>query len=411
MAWSVKRLGDVCHLVGGGTPPVSNGDFYNGTIPWATVRDMHSERLVGTERYITDEAVRSSTTKVIPSGNVIFATRVGLGKVCLLDQDTAINQDLRAAIPKQSSTLDKSYLFRWFQSVAPTLRRAGTGATVQGVKISFVEALQIPLPALSTQKRIVAILDEAFAGIDAAITNMEKNLHNVRGLLVEFRESIFAQKGPAWIEKKFAEIASIKHGFPFQSRFFGKTGNHILLTPGNFYETGGYRDRGKKQKRYTGPVPDGYVLPKGAMLLAMTEQAAGLLGSPAIVPEEGVFLHNQRLGLVVPHIGTPWCNDFFFHAFNTIGFRKKVHNDASGVKVRHTSPQKLGSVTLAFPQNLAEQADVANKLDACRGQTFALERNIQQKLTALAELKQSILQKAFTGELTAKVADQIMEAA
>ena len=58
-----------------------------------------------------------------------------------------------------------------------------------------------------------------------------------------------------------------------------------LLTPGNFYESGGYRDRGEKQKYYYGEIPRDYVLEKGDMLVAMTEQAAGLLGSPILIPE------------------------------------------------------------------------------------------------------------------------------
>jgi type I restriction enzyme S subunit len=84
----------------------------------------------------------------------------------------------------------------------------------------------------------------------------------------------------------------------------------VLLTPGNFYETGGYRDRGEKQKYYTGEIPSGYVLNQGELLVAMTEQAAGLLGSPILVPESGKFLHNQRLGLVTNKLGVAWSNEF-----------------------------------------------------------------------------------------------------
>jgi len=90
-----------------------------------------------------------------------------------------------------------------------------------------------------------------------------------------------------------------------------------MLTPGNFYESGGYRDRSDKQKYYCGEIPPGYVLKKDDLLIAMTEQAAGLLGSPILVPESDKFLHNQRLGLVTKKPGVPWTNEFFFHVFNT----------------------------------------------------------------------------------------------
>ena len=84
----------------------------------------------------------------------------------------------------------------------------------------------------------------------------------------------------------------------------------------------------------------------------MTEQAAGLLGSPVLIPESDKFLHNQRLGLVTKKPGVPWTNEFFFHVFNTQAVRKAIHDSASGVKVRHTSPTKIGDVVVSFPTSI-----------------------------------------------------------
>jgi type I restriction enzyme S subunit len=95
MGWQVKELGNICTLIGGGTPAKKNEDFYKGEIPWATVRDMNVDVITQTEFKITEEAIKNSSTNIINAGNVVIATRVGLGKVCLVNQDTAINQDLR----------------------------------------------------------------------------------------------------------------------------------------------------------------------------------------------------------------------------------------------------------------------------------------------------------------------------
>ncbi|MEH1835052.1 MAG: hypothetical protein V7L29_24085 [Nostoc sp.] len=111
-----------------------------------------------------------------------------------------------------------------------------------------------------------------------------------------------------------------------------------MLTLGSFYESGGYRDQGNKTKYYIREIPNGFILKKSDFLFAMTEQAVGLLGSSLIVPESDKFLHNQRLGLVQITNGFEWHNDFFFHQFNTRIFRSAVQSSASGVKVRHTSP-------------------------------------------------------------------------
>ena len=144
--WKTKSLGDVCQVIGGGTPPKDKVKFYSGEIPWATVRDMRSEVITETECKITKDAVASSATNIIPGGNVVIATRVGLGKICLIGQDTAINQDLRGIVPLDPNTLSVRFLFWWLKSIADLIVAEGTGATVQGVKLQFVKSLQIPLP-------------------------------------------------------------------------------------------------------------------------------------------------------------------------------------------------------------------------------------------------------------------------
>ena len=201
------------------------------------------------------------------------------------------------------------------------------------------------------------------------------------------------------MEKPLAELCDIKHGFAFEGEFFSNEGEYVLLTPGNFYERGGYRDRGEKQKYYTGEIPRDYVLNEGDLLVAMTEQAAGLLGSPILVPESDKFLHNQRLGLVTKKPGAAWTNEFFFHVFNTQPVRKAIHASASGVKVRHTSPTKIGEVVVAFPTSLAEQKRIVATLELLREETQRLARLYERKLATLEALKKSLLHQAFTGAL------------
>jgi type I restriction enzyme S subunit len=116
--WKTTDLGNVCRVIGGGTPPKGDAKYYSGEIPWATVRDMRSDVITETECRITKAAVASSATNIIPGGNVIIATRVGLGKICLLGQDTAINQDLRGIVPIDPKVLAVRYLFWWLKSIA-----------------------------------------------------------------------------------------------------------------------------------------------------------------------------------------------------------------------------------------------------------------------------------------------------
>jgi len=155
-----KPLGEVCDVIGGGTPPKSNLKYYSGGIYWATVRDMKFEIIKDTEHKITKDAVKNSSTNIIPKGNVVIATRVGLGKVCMVENDTAINQDLKGIVPFDSEKLLVGYLFQWLKSIAHIIKKEGTGATVQGVKLPFIKSLLIPIPKKAKQQEIVKNLDE-----------------------------------------------------------------------------------------------------------------------------------------------------------------------------------------------------------------------------------------------------------
>lgn len=199
------------------------------------------------------------------------------------------------------------------------------------------------------------------------------------------------QNAGEWEEKTFSDLCDIKHGYAFESEFFSNEGEYVLLTPGNFYEQGGYRDRGELQKYFTGEVPRDYVLAKGDMLVAMTEQATGLLGSPILVPESDKFLHNQRLGLVARKLGVPWMNEFFFHILNTQRVRRVIHDTASGAKVRHTSPTKIGDVAVSVPSSIEEQQRIAS----CLTSLDALITAETQKLEALKLHKKGLMQQLF----------------
>ena len=160
------------------------------------------------------------------------------------------------------------------------------------------------------------------------------------------------------------DALTVKHGFAFKGEFFRGLGELIVLTPGNFYDAGGFKPKSGAEKYYDGPVPDGYLLHRGDVVVAMTEQTPGLLGSTATIPEAGVYLHNQRIGLV--EVTDPSRLDirFCYHLFNSPAFREQIQATATGAKVRHTAPERIRSVRVAVP-DLVEQQRVAAILDTC----------------------------------------------
>ena len=133
-------------------------------------------------------------------------------------------------------------------------------------------------------------------------------------------------------------LLQVKHGFAFLGEHFANIGTHVVLTPGNFLEKGGFKEKADKAKWYNGPIPDDYVLNKGDLIVAMTEQAEGLLGSSALIPRSGVYLHNQRLGLVQIRDQKLADQHFIYYLFNSKPVRQQIRGSASGTKIRHTAP-------------------------------------------------------------------------
>ncbi|MCC2524995.1 restriction endonuclease subunit S [Vibrio coralliilyticus] len=161
MNWSNVALSTLVDIKGGGTPSKANPEYWNGSIPWASVKDFKSSDLNGASDYITQEGIDNSATSLIPSGNLIVPTRMALGKVAINSVDIAINQDLKALIIKDESVVDTEYLFRCIQSKSEEIVRQGKGATVKGITVDVLKNLQIPLPPLETQKQIAAVLEKA----------------------------------------------------------------------------------------------------------------------------------------------------------------------------------------------------------------------------------------------------------
>ena len=152
-------LGELCRIVGGGTPSKKESAYYKGLIPWITVKDFKEFNIVDTVDHITDNAVSSSATKVIPAGTVLVVTRVGLGKVAMTTRDMAINQDIKAVFPNDHLLPD--YLFWFLVSQANVIKRMGAGATVKGITLPQLKSLFVPVPSHQEQRRITDILKRA----------------------------------------------------------------------------------------------------------------------------------------------------------------------------------------------------------------------------------------------------------
>lgn len=183
---------------------------------------------------------------------------------------------------------------------------------------------------------------------------------------------------------KLGEILSVKHGWAFKGEYFAEDGEQSILTPGNFFEKGGFKSNNGKERYYTGTYPKEYLCHKGDLIVAMTQQAEGLLGSTALVPENNKYLHNQRIGLII-------CDEkrlnklFAYYLFMTKSVREQLERSSSGTKVKHTSPEKIYDVEVEIPDVISQQkiANLLWSIDEKIANNNAINDNLEQQLMLL----------------------------
>jgi type I restriction enzyme S subunit len=392
----MRQLDEVCYLIGGGTPSKSRADFYGGHIPWATVRDMHSDVITGTEFSISADAVRNSATNVIPSGNVVIATRVGLGKVCTLEADTAINQDLRGIVPKHPEEISTRYLFWWFRSITNTMIDAGTGATVQGVKNSFVSSLRLPLPPLPEQQRIVRIVDESFEGIATAKANAEKNLQNARAVFDASLDRAVPQLCGRFSAVHLASVCHAKRPITYGVIKLGdevsdgvpclRTSNVRRLR----IDTHGI-------KRISRGLSEEYgrtILEGGEIVV----NVRGTLGGVAVIPATMKGWNVSREVAVASIDGSKVNPAYAAYVVASGASQSWLNSRKKGAAYVGINIEDLRLLPVPLAP-LAEQARFVAALDETRLESDRLVALYTRKLAALDALKKSLLHQAFSGAL------------
>ena len=181
--WEIKSIGEVCKIVGGGTPSREELKHFKGEIPWVTVKDLHVLEIEDTLEHINKESLKNCAANLVPANTVLVATRVGLGKVAIARKPLTFNQDIKGLIANDN--IDAGYLFYIVLKNAGKIEKNGKGATVKGVTQEFLKSIKIPLPPLQTQKQIVAKL--------SAAQDYKKQLLAQKSLLKELFDSVLAK--------------------------------------------------------------------------------------------------------------------------------------------------------------------------------------------------------------------------
>jgi len=183
--WEIKRLGEIVEkLVNGGTPSTQQPEYWAGHIPWITGADILDQQVSEIRRYITEEAVRNSSTNIVERGSLLLVSRTGVGKLAIAPFAVAISQDFTGVYVRQDRILPE-FLFRFLDYKPEVLRSQNQGTSIQGITRETLIAIPVPVPQLTEQAAIAAVLSDMDAEIAALERRRDKTKLLKQGMMQE----------------------------------------------------------------------------------------------------------------------------------------------------------------------------------------------------------------------------------
>lgn len=396
--WETKTIGDACTIVNGGTPKTGVSEYWDGEHLWITPAEMGkrpSPYADDTARKLTDKGLEDCSAKLLPPHSVILSSRAPIGHLVINTAPMATNQGCKGLIPGRA--LDHKFLFYYLGSIVDHLNDLGTGATFKELSGGKLKEVGIPLPPLDEQRRIVAILDEAFAGLAVMRQHAEANLKNARALFDSHLNAIFSQRGDGWVETTLEDAVS-----PSCSLSYG------IVQPGDEFADGlpvvRPTDLGKRiigietLKRIDPKLADGYqrTLLHGGELLLCVRGTTGVISVASMELAGG----NVTRGIVPVVFARERVNQAFgYFLMRSKPVQDQIRDNTYGAALMQINIGDLRKINVRYP-SLKLQGDLVGRLNTTEIETTRLESLYRQKLAAIDELKQSILHRAFSGQLT-----------
>lgn len=376
--WSKRPIGAVCEVVNGGTPKTGTAEYWDGEHNWITPAEMGKRStpyVARTKRTLTDLGLANSSARPLPPHSVILSSRAPIGHLVINTEPMATNQGCKGLVPGKS--VDHKFLYYYLVSIVDLLNALGTGATFKELSGSKLKEVPVPLPSLAEQQRIVGILDETFECIAAAKASAEKNLHNAGALFQSHLDSVFAPRGPGWLETTVDQIST-----NLDSKRVPITKSDRSSGEYPYYGASGIVDR----------VAD-YIFDGDALLVS--EDGANLLmrSTPIAFSVSGKYwVNNHAHILKFEHMAT---QRFVERYLETI----KLDEYITGAAQPKLNQKALNSIPIPIPKSVEVQAKIVRGIEEFASETEHLASIYSRKLAALDELKKSLLHQAFSGAL------------
>jgi type I restriction enzyme S subunit len=328
----------------------------------------------------------------------IIKDGAGIGRVSQHPAKSSVVATMQYLIPKEG--FDIGFIQYFLNGI--DFEKHRQGSTIPHVYFKDYKSEPFPLLPLPQQKQIAAILDKAFAAIDTAKANAEQNLQNAAALFESYLQNILENKGDDWEEKTLGEVVNFFNGFAFKSMDAVDDSNTQVIRMGNLYQN--KLNLGRKPAFY----PDAFKTEFSKYLLLKDDLIISLTGTTGkedygytvkIPRTERNLLLNQRIAKFIIKDENVINRNFLFRFLLSRTFLDELYKTANGTRQANLSTNTMKNLFISFP-NVSGQEKIVQKLDTLSAQSKKLEAIYTQKITDLEEMKKSVLQKAFSGQLS-----------
>jgi type I restriction enzyme S subunit len=402
--WEIKKLGNIAVVSSGNSAPQKKELFDNGTYPFIRTSDVGKIRkgfISSCVDYLNVEGIKG--LKLYKKGTILFpksGASTFLNHRVMMEIDGYVSSHL-ATIKGNDSITDDRYLLYFLTTI--DARNLMQDIAYPSLKTSDISLIPIPLPPLPEQQRIVAILDEAFAAIAKAKANAEQNLKNAKELFESYLQGVFDNKGEGWEEKTLGESDLIEiidgdrgKNYPtlkdFKDEGYCLFMNTKNVRPDGFlFNTTMFIDEAKDKAMGKGKLKRNDVV--------MTTR--GTIGNLGVYNEEvefdnirinsGMLIFRPNLKLIT--------SEYLFEILRSGIIKEQIRKQVTGAAQPQLPIKTLVNFVFPVPKSLKQQQNIVQKLDNLSTETKKLEAIYLQKINDLEELKKSVLQKAFSGEL------------
>lgn len=310
--------------------------------------------------------------------------------------DALLNQRV-CKLHSFAAEIDPRFLFYGINKHLKEIEDNTTFTTVKHLSSKQVANIEFAFPPIDEQRRIVAVLDKAFAGIATATANVQKNLTNARALFESYLEAIATGQGDGWAVAPLGDVCETQYGI---SGTMNTSGVGYKIFRMGEVQNGRMIDTGQMKHI---DIPDTefetYRLRKGDVLFNRTNSIA-LVGKTGVFSLDGQYCFASYL-IRVKFDAKKMSSRFAGYVMNSKSFLERVRSQAAqSVNQANINATILRAEVISYPVDLAVQDEIVERLDAFSAHIQSLQLAYQKKLSVLTELKQSVLQKAFAGELS-----------